>query len=155
MKTEKTYKQVIEFDIVSANYLAEKKNERDEKDKDKVTTLEKCIELMQKQIRKIMPDFYEKRDLIRLEHCTKDEKTRRLILSEGDKDYTFTEEGLKKVKEKIKELEQETVTIHKRILPENNTFKLTLLQKDAFADFVIDATEDEFEKQFEKLEAVK
>lgn len=147
MKIEKTYKQVLEFSIVADNYLARIAKEHEDNKDYEGTALEKCIELMNKQVRKIMPEFYEKRDLIRLSHCVKDEKTKRLILDES-KDYTFTEEGLKQVKEKIKKLEIETVTIHQRILPGNNDFKLTALEKETFAGFVIDEQTDDFEAQF-------
>ena len=139
MKIEKTFKQVIEFDIISGNYLSKVK-------KGEETAFSKCLESVNKQVRKIFPEYQEKRDFIRMAGCVKDEKTSRLILD--DKDYTFTAEGLTAVKAKLKELDQETVTIHQRILPENNDVELTAIEKECFEGFVIDLFEDEFEKQF-------
>lgn len=145
MKIEKTYKQVIEFDIIASNYIERIKQEN-QGVKLEPTPIEKCIELMFKQTRKIISEFNEKRDFIRMEHCIKDEKTRRIVME--NKDYTFTEPGLISVKEKIKKLEQESVTIHQRILPENNEMQLTALEKEIFSGFVIDEKIDPFEAQF-------
>jgi len=105
MKTEKTYKQLLEFQgqigILQKMY---------EKSSDPVPVVEQN-RLLKKVLTSPFDDYNEKLEDLRLKFCIRDEKTRAKIL-DANGNYQYTEENEKALRQGIKDLNEEVVEVN-------------------------------------------
>lgn len=105
MRTEKTYKQLFEFQG-QVSILQKMYNPSP----DPVPVVEQN-RLLKKALTSHFEDYNEKLEDLRLKFCIRDEKTRAKILT-GDGAYQFTEENEKLLRAAVKELNNEVVDVH-------------------------------------------
>lgn len=105
MKTEKTYKQLFEFQG-QISILQKMYNPSP----DPVPVVEQN-RLLKKALTSHFEDYNEKLEDLKLKFCIRDEKTRAKILT-ADGGYQFTEDNEKLLRAAVKELNNEVVDVH-------------------------------------------
>lgn len=105
MKTEKTYKQLLEFQgqigVLQKMY---------DPSPDPVPVVEQN-RLLKKALSTPFEDYNEKLEDLRLKYCIRDEKTRAKILT-ADGNYQYSEENEKLFRADVKTLNNEVVEVH-------------------------------------------
>lgn len=130
MKSEKTILQLTAFENSGAIYI-EKNKEKENKLCVAITSITK------KQSPKIREQYEDDLDNARLDCCATGANG--VILRDGNRNYEYTVEGLKKLKPLVKGIGAKKYTVHQRI-PEDITEligQLTEQEKTAFSGFVI------------------
>lgn len=131
MKTKKTYLELIKFNAVAGVYL-----EKNKESENKICVALKNV--IKKQVVKHFENYNEEVDILQLNNCATDEKTR-VILKDEKGNRQFTVEGELKLKKESKLLLAQTVEMHQRI-PEgidDLIAKLTDEEKEYFSGIVI------------------
>ena len=119
-KKEISYKQVLQLQVEANTFLFNKgyineKGELTDKPQPKIVP---AIKNVLKQTDKIMAEYNDELDNLRLDHCLVDEKTK-AVLKDEKGNYRFSVDGTKKLKADIKKLLEEKVEIHQRIVQDS------------------------------------
>lgn len=141
MIISRSYLQLINFNNVSASYLA--------KNKEGENKLCSAINRFNKQLKTIFEEYNDERDTLQLNNCVVDEKTK-VILKDATGNRQFTVDGEMKLKKGLKELVKKTVECHDRI-PEgidDIISSLSDFEKEAFSGIVIPEQTDELPDGF-------
>lgn len=143
MKTQITYKQLIDFFDCATKFI--------EKNKTADTKFINSLKSVLKQLSKngVFDDYNEKLSLHQLSCCSVDPKTQNILKENiaGENGITslfvYTADNQKKLNQLTKELKKETVEIHVRILPENSKVELSYIEEEAFEGIVIPKNEQD------------
>lgn len=129
MKIQKTYRELIEFNVIAQNYLIA--------NKDKDNKICACIRIFQKQLKVALEEYNEKRANLLLDFCSVDD--RKNILKDDRGEKVFSVEGETKFNAGIKILLAEKVDLHSRISPDIEELikTLTYEEKECFSEIVI------------------
>lgn len=152
MKKTITYKELLQLQAQANAYLIEKGFLiLETKDGQKAynwstkepTKLVHGIKNILKQIDKLIPDYNEELEIIRIDNCLADEKTGALLKESDLKSYKFSASGAKKFNQDFKALQNKPVEVHVRIQEE----KVDLYQYDLFNGILVAEVNDEFETE--------
>lgn len=139
MKTEKTYTELFDFNIVALAYLDKHKDQEN-----KLCAL--LNNFVSKQLRKIFNEYNDEKDTLQLNNCAVDDKTKVILYTESTNEHgqkvrlrQFTVEAELKLKKEIKELNKQKVEVHLRTSEgiEGLIEELTEDEKEAFSGIVI------------------
>lgn len=137
MKTEKTHKEIRELDATISLYFINNgywDKEKKQFSKKELTKLSHNMKNIKKQAEKILEQYTSDRDDLQIDHCAIDEKTK-AMLKHPDGTRQFTQDGEKKLKAALKNLDETKVTIHARIT--EGEWDLTDEEKEVFSGILI------------------
>jgi hypothetical protein len=156
--------------LIENDFLVlEKKKKADKESKDEVqveqkpsykwnedkasTKLSLGIKSILKQIDKFIPDYNEQKQNI-FEGNALTEKSGKIIYEGTGKEKTiaYSPEGLKRIREQVKDLDQETVTLYTRIQEET---KVDLFQYPSFNGVLVPETTNDWDLTEDELEDSK
>ena len=152
MKKTITYKELLQLQAQANAYLIEKgfliletkDGQKAYNWSDKpLTKLVHGIKNVLKQIDKLIPDYNEELETLRIDNCLADEKTGALLKEADLKTYKFSASGAKKFNTAFKELQKKEVEVHVRIQDE----KVDLYQYDMFNGILVAQEKEEFDAE--------
>src|SRR5256886_1676243 len=121
----KTYKEVIQFVNAAANYITQHPEEN---------KLKYALTKVQKSATKLIEDYNERLEDLRIDHCSVDDKG--IILRDANGGYVFTRDGLKALVHGQRDLIGQSVEIQEHIVTELPE-KFDENYREAFTGFVL------------------
>lgn len=120
----KTYQEVIRFVNAATNYASQNHDEN---------KLKYALTKTQKSVAKVVEEYNEKLEDLRIDHCSVDEKG--IILRDANGNYLFGRDGLKALVQGQRALNNQNVEVQEHIaeIPEN--FDETY--REVFTGFVL------------------
>lgn len=103
-----TYEQIAAFRAVAELYL---------RSAEKETNLYYCVDKMFKKLKKRHERYIDKQNAARRAHAMTDPKTKKLLISGGN--YEYTSEGLNALDKALRELQYRKVTVKAEMVPED------------------------------------
>ena len=124
MKVQKTYSELIRFNIAAQNYLSKNTDNK----------ICAAIKTFQKQLQTIFDNYNDERDTLQINNCAVDDKG--IIVKNEKGERQFTPQGELKLKADLKDLLNISVEIHSRIA-DCDYSDLTDDEKKLFSEIVI------------------
>lgn len=141
MKIEISYEEMFQLQVEANTFLFKEGfiDEKGEETKKQQPKIVPAVKNILKQIDKLIPDYNDGLDNLRLDNCVVNEKTK-VVLKDEKGNYKFTVEGTKSLKKAVKEFRKEKVEIHQRLIQDSG---VDIEEYESFKDILVPTSKEQ------------